>query len=135
MSAADPSVIPTQSSSANEWQAWYDILPFSQKDNNLLFTRAWKIRGSDSVLSNADFKKYMQSNGVNLKSGTVAETVTNFTESVFDSVATTLKTGATVVIVMEVSVVVFVAALLWRVLTPDNFGKLEEIGGKAALVA
>lgn len=36
--------LPTRLSSDEDWIIWYDVLQFSQQDNNKLFIKAWKGR-------------------------------------------------------------------------------------------
>ena len=133
MSAADPSIIPNQTATDAEWIAWYEILPFSRKDNNLLFIRAWNKRKGKDAYSKVLHDK-MKAYGVSITPDGLAASVGAYVEGALDGVASALKVGTEIVVVVEVVAVVFTAALLWRILTPENVGKSLDIAAKTALV-
>ena len=136
MNVADPADIPKRNSSDADWKAWYDILPFSQADNNRLFTKAWKVRGSVQA-NTSDLRTYLGGKGIHLEAGTlnILGSIKDEATGVLNAVGSFIKTGETVVLGGMIVGGIFTAALLWRILTPDNVGKGLDIAGKAALMA
>lgn len=131
MSAASPvDTMPTKSSSDAAWIAWYDILPFSKKDNNLLFMRAWQYRGSSDANTQA-LRAHLKSAGLELAANNVLGQVKDFEYSIIDTAGSLFKVGSTTMILIAVGGVVFTGAIIWRILTPENTGVILGTAAKA----
>ncbi len=123
--------IPTKSSSDMEWKAWYEILPFSTKDNNLLFARAWKVRGGKDA-NTSDLRKFLKDNGLTLSPDNVLGTIKDYELGVLETVGSVFKVGGTAVAVVWVIGGIFTAAMIWRIVTPENVGKGLDVAASAA---
>ncbi len=133
MSAASAlDTIPTKSTPDAGWIAWYDILPFSQKDNNLLFLRAWKVRGSHAA-NTVSLRKHLSDNGLSLSSDDVIGELADFEHSALDTIGTVFKVGGTTMIIFYGAGIVFVGAILWRILTPESVGIIAGTAVKTAV--
>jgi hypothetical protein len=130
MSAASPiESIPTKSSDANAWIGWYDILPFSTKDNNLLFTKAWSVRGSTKA-NTEELRAHLSSNGLKLDSGGILGEVADFKHGAIDTLGSAFKIGGTAVVVFYGLGAIFTAAVLWRLLQPESVGVIAGTAAK-----
>lgn len=57
--------IPTRSSKSEEWIAWHKALKqnFGRKQANILWVKAWSLRGTSSANTN-DLREYLSKQGV-----------------------------------------------------------------------
>jgi hypothetical protein len=131
MSAASQlDIIPKKSSKDIEWIAWYESLPFSRKDNNLLFIKVWKVRQGSSANTDA-LRRFLAEKGISLSADNKIEAilssakgaVTGTLEFVGDMVKANLVVSGAIV----VGVVIFAGVLIWRIVTPDNVGRGLEV--------
>lgn len=123
MSAAKAiDLIPNSKSKDIAWIAWYEVLPFMQKDNNMLFTEAWGLRGSIAANTNT-LRGFMKDNGVVLSDDTLGIGWTkDVTLSAIGYVGSTLKVTQYIVIATTIGAVVLTGVLLYRLLTPEAVG-------------
>lgn len=133
MSAANPlNTIPTRSSTDAAWIGWYDILPFSQKDNNLLFMHAWKARGTKAANTQV-LRKHLDSNGLTLSAENIFGDISDVSHGALDAVGSIFKVGATASMVFTGGLVIFTGFILWRILTPESVGIIAGTAVKTAL--
>lgn len=125
--------LPTQASSDAEWLAWYDLMPFSKKDNNYLFIEAWNTRGSDKA-NTRTLRTTMGGYGVHIAPDGILASVGDTIGGVWDGIGSALKVGGTVVLCMWVAGGLFTAALIWRIVTPENVEKGLDVAAKGAVV-
>ncbi len=122
MSAANPLItMPTKSSGDAAWIAWYDLLPFSEKDNNLLFTRAWKYRGSKAA-NTSSLHDTLKKHGLNLAADNIIGEIQNWEHGVLDTVGNALSISMTTTLLFGVPVLIFAGAIIWRLATPEATG-------------
>ena len=133
MSVANPlTTIPTKSSSDADWIGWYDILPFSKKDNNLLFTKAWQERGT-STANTTSLREHLKANGLDLAANNILGDLSDFKYNVLDTVGSVFKVGSVWVIGGMAIGSLFMMFMAYRLLTPENTGVIIGTAAKAAV--
>ena len=131
MSAAKAiDAIPNKNSDAMTWQAWYEILPFSQKDNNVLFAKAFALRG-DVKANTSDLRFFLQGKGLTLPANSVFGTMKDYELSFLDGVGTFLKIGAYGSMAVTAGTIIFAGVIIYRILTPEGAGIVIGTAAKA----
>ena len=123
-------LIPNKNSDAMAWQTWYEILPFSKKDNNALFVKAFALRG-DVKANTSDLRLFLQDKGLTLPANSGFGTIKDYQVGFFDGVGSALKIGAYGSMAVTAGVVIFAGAILWRILTPEGAGIVIGTAAKA----
>lgn len=113
--------IPTKQSSDGDWMAWYESLPGSQKDKNLIFSMAWSKRG-DSKANTSDLRSFLKQKGFVLGSDNVLGAMKDTYLGAVGSISSILKLGATGTVVISAAFIVFAGAIIWRLATPVAVG-------------
>lgn len=135
MALLNPSeTIPTKSSKGEEWKAWYLELKsrYGKKTANNIFTKAWRLRGSDSALTN-DLDTVLKKDGINLQRGAIAS-IQEGAYGALDSIESVLGMPKKILIVggILVGVPLFIF-LIQLARKPERVGSIAGSAGKAMI--
>ena len=95
--------IPTKQSIDGDWIAWYESLPGSQKDKNLIFSMAWSKRG-DSKANTSDLRSFLKQKGFTLGPDNALGAAKDTYLGALGSISSILKLGVTGTVVTSTSI-------------------------------
>lgn len=121
--------MPNKSSSDAAWIAWYDSLSFG-KDDNSLFIHVWKANGTKAANTVA-LRKHLAENGLNLAPDNALGSLADFEHGVLDSIGSVFKVSGITFAIVGGVVIVFLGAIVWRTLTPENTGVIIGTAAKS----
>jgi hypothetical protein len=115
--------IPTKSSSAAEWIAWYKLLPsyLSKSEKQYYFLGFWRKNGSADA-NTSELRHYFKEEGIVLQSGGIGGDLADTANSFLDTIGGVFKLGATASILMTSGMVVFAGLIIWRLAKPESVG-------------
>jgi hypothetical protein len=121
--------IPVQSSQSADWVEWHKALKkrFGKLQANQLWLKAWGFRGT-SKSNTGELRSYMKDNGVTLDTNILGKAM-DIKNSIFDTVADTLKVSSGLAIGIIAISVLGVGFIVYKIASPsDNLTKVVVAG-------
>ena len=121
--------IPVQSSQSADWIEWHKALKkrFGKLQANQLWLKAWGFRGT-SKSNTGELRSYMKDNGVTLDTNILGKAM-DIKNSIFDTVADTLKVSSGLAIGIIAISVLGVGFIVYKIASPsDNLTKVVVAG-------
>jgi hypothetical protein len=112
-------VIPTYNSKAEDWIAWYNLLPGSKKIRAQLFLSIWKKNGNPKA-NTVELRNFLaQKAGIELSSTGIGNFF-DFSDDLFSSIEDTVQVAWWVFVIFGVSVVGFAGWFIYKGMTDQN---------------
>jgi len=121
--------IPVQSSQSADWIEWHKALKkrFGKLQANQLWLKAWGFRGT-SKSNTGELRSYMKDNGVTLDTNILGK-AKDIQNSIFDTVADTLKVSSGLAIGIIAISVLGVGFIVYKIASPsDNLTRVVVAG-------
>jgi len=121
--------IPVQSSQSADWIEWHKALKkrFGKLQANQLWLKAWGFRGT-SKSNTGELRSYMKDNGVTLDTNILGK-AKDIQNSIFDTVADTLKVSSGLAIGIIAISVLGVGFIVYKIAVPsDNLTRVVVAG-------
>lgn len=121
--------IPVQSSQSADWIEWHKALKkrFGKLQANQLWLKAWGFRGT-SKSNTGELRSYMKDNGVILDTNILGK-AKDIQNSIFDTVADTLKVSSGLAIGIIAISVIGVGFIVYKIASPsDNLTRVVVAG-------